>query len=94
MKTEFPMPIKSKEYNALIERIAEGGMFSVPNPNQATGFRVGHIGVVNPKPDHPREEDSFFPIGYAGYNVLRLLNTNKPELKEYHSRLKTILTSR
>lgn len=100
MEGRLRADITKVEHNNLVMKISEGG-FNIPEPNKVTGLRVGHIYVPNPKPDHPtsygatvetkRGLDCPLPVGYVGYGHLDLVNTDKPALREYHTRLRTLV---
>lgn len=89
-------------HNNLVAIIEEVG-FKVPNPNSATGFRVGHVDVKEPKPNHPTSYgntqasarslygDYALPIAYIGYGEVILVNIDKQELTEYHTQLGQVL---
>lgn len=94
------IPELKEVHNGLVERIAKEG-FRIPEPNKVTGFRVGHIGVKNPKPNHPtsygdtfkncRGDYACLPVGYANYGCFFLVNTDKQSLAEYHIKLRNLV---
>ena len=100
MEGRLRADISKQEHNDLVMKISEGG-FVVPEPNKVTGLRVGHIDVPEPKPDHPtssgrtvetkRGYECPLPVGYVGYGHFDLVNTDKPALQEYHTRLRNLV---
>ena len=85
--------ISTEEHNKLVGRIADAG-FLVPELNKTSKLMVGHINVKNPKPDHPMSSpcsDHSLPVAYIGYGHFDLVNTDELALKEYHSKLKSIV---
>lgn len=98
IETIAVIPEVRETHNALVELVGGEG-FSVPEPNESTGFRVGHVLVPNPKPNHPTSYggtvtrpfargDCPLPVAVVLYGFLKLVNTNHPELREYHEKLR------
>lgn len=94
------IPEVEQKHNDLIALISKEG-FLVPEPNERTRFRVGHIEVRSPKPNHPTSyrstfknmssHDGLLPVGYAGHGSFFLVNTDEPALAEYHTTLRKIV---
>ena len=89
-------------HNGLVEQIFQEG-FIVPNVQEGVitrlfrikRFRVGHIWVPEPKPDHPTSPNETpyptpLPVGYVSYGRIMLVNTDKRAVKEYHDKLRSI----
>ncbi len=101
-ENQIRIPEIKESHNDLIALIERKG-FNVPVPNKVTGFRVGHVYAINPKPNHPStygstlehmsHRDCPLPVAYAHYGVFILVNTNKTALAEYHVELKTTVES-
>jgi len=97
------IPEEIKKHNELARLIESEGEFRLPKSNKVTNFRVGHIHVINPKPNHPDSygrtigeaplwaHNSGLPVGYMHYGQFWLVNTDKPVLREYHTKLRSIV---
>lgn len=91
--TRITIPETLEEHNRLVMFVADGG-FSVPEPNEVTGMRVGHIYTKNPEPNHPRGrfQNNLLPVAYVGYGYLDLVNGEYAEIRAYHIHIRARAT--
>lgn len=79
--------LNSKQIKSLIHKLNDSGFYVSES---------GHVGIENPKTDHPYWGAGivhYLPVGFIGKDYAEIVNTEKEFPEDYHAQLRDIYRS-